>query len=74
MFNEVTQREYVEDMRQESLTQGQYMDEALSEYAQNAEIENTEVAWILSPFDTWERNPFYNGPEVGHPEDEDYDI
>jgi hypothetical protein len=27
-----------------------------------------DVAWILSDFDTWERNPFYKGPEVPQPE------
>lgn len=29
-------------------------------------------AWILSDFDTWERNPHYNGPaNPPHPEDRD---
>jgi len=30
------------------------------------------VAWILTPFDTWEPNPFYTGPKVPHPEVDDY--
>jgi len=25
--------------------------------------------WILSPYDTWEQNPHYRGPDQGHPED-----
>ena len=25
-------------------------------------------AWILSPYDTWERNPHYRGFPVPHPE------
>ena len=25
--------------------------------------------WILSDYDAWERNPFYHGPDVPHPED-----
>jgi hypothetical protein len=34
--------------------------------------ERTDSQWILSPYDTWERNPYYTGPDQGHPED-DYD-
>ena len=29
-------------------------------------------AWVLTDRDVWHRNPFYQGPPVGHPED-DYD-
>lgn len=25
--------------------------------------------WILTPFDTWEKNPCYVGPDQPHPED-----
>ena len=32
-----------------------------------------DTAWILSPYDTWERNPFYSGPAVPHPDDWDQD-
>jgi hypothetical protein len=32
--------------------------------------ENPEKQWILSSWDTWERNPFYTGPDQGHPEDD----
>lgn len=52
------------------------MSQAVAEYAANVGQENRERAWILSPFDSWERNPFYNGPAVKHPEelaDEDMD-
>lgn len=31
--------------------------------------ENPNKQWILSSWDTWERNPFYTGPDQGHPED-----
>jgi hypothetical protein len=34
--------------------------------------ERADEQWILSPYDTWERNPHYTGPDQGHPED-DYD-
>ena len=53
------------------MTEGEYMHMALSEYARNHGREDTESAWVLSPFDTWERNPFYTGPPCPHPE-EDY--
>jgi hypothetical protein len=49
--------------------------DAVREYARNAGSENADQAWILSPYDTWERNPFYVGPPARHPEDDygDYD-
>jgi len=46
--------------------------EAFKEYARNAGQEAPEQAWILTPWDTWERNPAYVGPPQPHPED-DYD-
>ena len=50
------------------------MAEAATEYAINvgrdlAESGDTTRAWVLSPYDTWESNPFYVGPPVPHPED-----
>lgn len=30
-----------------------------------------EQPWILSDRDVWYRNPFYDGPEVAHPEDDE---
>jgi hypothetical protein len=42
--------------------------EAAREHAANAGRERPEAAWILSPFDTWEPNPNYCGPEVPHPD------
>ena len=44
--------------------------EAFKEYARNAGQEAPEQAWILTPWDTWERNPAYSGPPQRHPEDE----
>jgi hypothetical protein len=46
------------------------MSDAVKEYAHNLGHDNQDVAWILSPYDTWEKNPFYLGPKVPHPEDE----
>ena len=47
---------------------------AVREYASIAGSEHPDRAWILSPYDTWERNPHYQGPPVRHPDDDyDYD-
>ena len=42
--------------------------DACREYARNVGREDQERAWILTHYDTWERNPFYSGPPVPHPE------
>lgn len=44
--------------------------DACREYARNVGREQTDRAWICTDFDTWERNPFYVGPPVKHPEDD----
>lgn len=50
--------------------------EAIKEYARNAGADHPERAWILTPWDVWERNPFYQGPPQRHPEayDDDYGL
>lgn len=45
--------------------------EAIEEQRQIFGAENPDRQWILSSWDTWERNPFYHGPEQPHPEDDD---
>lgn len=40
----------------------------VAEYARNHGALRPEAAWILSPFDTWEANPFFVGPRPPHPE------
>lgn len=48
--------------------------DAVREYARNVGRDSLDRQWILSPYDTWERNPFYQGPEQPHPEAEiDYE-
>ena len=42
--------------------------EAMKEFARNVGVERSDTAWLLTSYDTWERNPFYTGPEVRHPE------
>ena len=46
--------------------------EALREWACNVGGYDRykDSQWILTDYDTWERNPHYNGPEQGHPEDD----
>lgn len=45
--------------------------EAIEEQRQIFGAENPDRQWILSGWDTWERNPYYCGPEQRHPEDDD---
>lgn len=54
-------------------SQGEYLTMAVREYAREHGAMEPDRAWILSPFDTWERNPFYRGPPVRHPEDDQDD-
>ena len=42
--------------------------EAAKEYARNAGADRPECAWILTPWDSWEVNPYYTGEPVPHPE------
>lgn len=49
------------------------MSDAVREYAENVGQENADRQWILSPYDSWERNPFYRGPAQPHPEEDCYD-
>lgn len=44
--------------------------DACREYARNVGAECPDQAWILTSFDSWERNPFYAGPPCRHPEDD----
>jgi hypothetical protein len=43
---------------------------AVDEYAREYGAIFSSAAWISSPYDTWERNPHYVGPEQPHPEDD----
>lgn len=44
--------------------------EAAHEFARNVGAENTDQEWVLSPYDSWHRNPFYTGKPGWHPEDD----
>ncbi len=47
--------------------------EACREFARNVGHEFPDRPWILTDYDTWERNPFYQGPPARHPEDDQED-
>lgn len=49
---------------------GTPMQEAHAEMIQIFGMENPDRQWILTDYDVWEKNPFYNGPEQQHPEDD----
>lgn len=63
------QREMEDDLAMEALTDGEYYSQAVKQYAGAYGEASPDQAWILSPFDTWEKNPYYVGPPVPHPED-----
>jgi hypothetical protein len=49
---------------------GTPMQEAHAEMIQIFGMEQQDRQWILTDYDVWERNPYYNGPEQQHPEDD----
>jgi hypothetical protein len=51
-----------------------FIQEAVREWTFIVGRENSDQAWLLSDYDTWERNPFYDGPKVRHPEDYDEEL
>jgi hypothetical protein len=53
-------------------SEGAYMGEVLREHARAYGRENPNCAWINSPWDTWEPNPFYQGKPQPHPESEEH--
>ena len=57
-------------LAQEAMNDGEYMSAAFRQYAGAHGADHAESAWVLTPFDTWERNPHYAGPPQPHPEDD----
>jgi len=45
-----------------------YIQEAISEWVFVVGQECPDEAWLCSPYDSWESNPYYRGPAVPHPE------
>lgn len=48
--------------------------DAYREMVSNVGMDRPTQQWILTDYDTWERNPSYDGPEQPHPEDHDPDL
>ena len=46
-----------------------YIQEAIREWVWIVGAERLDQQWLLSDYDSWERNPHYRGPDQGHPED-----
>jgi hypothetical protein len=42
--------------------------DAVREYTWNVGKDCPHCAWILSPYDTWHKNPYYIGAPEPHPE------
>lgn len=63
---------YDDDNRSEQLSESEWNREAFQQYAHVYGLLDVNQEWVLSPFDTWERNPHYTGTPGRHPE-EDWD-
>ena len=48
----------------------QIIREAIEEQKQIFGMENPDKQWILTSWDSWEKNPYYSGPDQRHPEDD----
>lgn len=45
------------------------MQEAVREWVWIVGKDNPDQQWLLSNYNTWEKNPYYRGPIEKHPED-----
>lgn len=66
------EREKADALAQEAMGQAEYMGEAVFQYASAYGSLDPDSEYVLSPFDTWERNPHYRGPRGPHPEDDSF--
>lgn len=57
----------------DEMSHSEWRHAALHQYAEAYGEERPDVEYILSPYDTWHRNPFYTGEPGPHPEDTPYD-
>ncbi len=55
-------------LEQDAMTDGEWRSAALSQYASAHGADRRDCAWICTPYDTWEANPYYVGTPVNHPE------
>lgn len=61
---------YEEESFSDSLSDSQWRSAAVQQWAADRGQLRPDLAWIISPFDTWEPNPFYVGPRQPHPDDD----
>ena len=66
------EREKADALAMESLSEGEYMSRAFSDFAQLNGAVEPEREWLLSDYDVWVRNPHYRGEPGAHPEDDEY--
>lgn len=71
-YSEEEARDHDDALAMEGLSDGAYMSLALRQYAAAHGEAEPQREWILSPYDTWEKNPYFVGKPGRHPED-DYD-
>lgn len=60
-----------EESYSDTLSYSQWQAEAVRQYAGDHGRDRPDLAYILSPYDTWETNPFYVGPRQPHPESDE---
>ena len=54
----------------EGLSEGERIQSSIREWANNTGYLQPDTAWLISNYDTWEPNPYYQGKPVPHPEDD----
>lgn len=59
-------------MSYSDLSYDQWLPAAVAQYADAYGADSPDQEWILSPYDSWERNPHFTGTP-GRPEDMDFD-
>lgn len=48
-----------------------FIQQAIREWAWIVGADRRDQQWLLTDYDSWERNPHYRGPDQGHPEQAD---
>ena len=61
--------QYESDKAEAISSVGNAMQNAIDQYGYLHGEEHPDRQWILSPLDSWERNPHYVGEDQPHPEE-----
>lgn len=70
-YSQAAYEEYQESVANDAMTDGEWRSSAVAEYAREHGRMHPDLAWITSPYDTIEANPFYVGNPVSYPYDGD---